>query len=98
MPCDQATFVKDVTYPDNSEVSAGSTFTKTWRLENTGSREWTSGNALVFINGASIGAASPVQLTGGTVAPGQNVDVSVVMKAPVDGGTYKGDWKLRIEH
>jgi hypothetical protein len=95
VPCDQAKFVKDVTYPDNSEVTAGSTFTKTWRLQNVGSCTWTSGYALVFTNGASMGAATPVQLTSGTVAPGKNVDVSVVMKAPVDSGTYRGDWKLR---
>jgi hypothetical protein len=95
LPCDQAAFVKDVTIPDNSEVTAGSTFTKTWRLQNAGSCTWTSGYSLVFVNGARMEAASPAQLTGGTVAPGQNVDVSVAMKAPADGGTYRGDWKLR---
>ena len=29
IPCNRASFVKDVTYADNSEVAAGATFTKT---------------------------------------------------------------------
>jgi peptidoglycan hydrolase-like protein with peptidoglycan-binding domain len=40
------------------------------------------------------GAASQ-QLTNGTVAPGQTIDVSVNLTAPAAAGTYKGNWKLR---
>src|SRR3989304_4012127 len=35
-----ATFVADVTIPDNSEVGAGTTFTKTWRVGNLGTCTW----------------------------------------------------------
>src|SRR5512146_2569559 len=34
--CDAAAFVADVTYPDGSNVSLGSNFTKIWRLKNIG--------------------------------------------------------------
>ena len=33
--CDNAYFVTDVTYPDNTVVTAGDNFTKTWRLKNS---------------------------------------------------------------
>lgn len=31
-----ASFVADVTIPDNTNVAGGTTFTKTWRVSNTG--------------------------------------------------------------
>ena len=34
--CDAAAFVSDVTYPDGSVVSRGTSFTKTWRLKTIG--------------------------------------------------------------
>jgi hypothetical protein len=39
--CDAAAFVSDVTYPDGSDVTLGSTFTKIWRLKNVGTCTWT---------------------------------------------------------
>ena len=95
IPCDRATFVEDVTYPDNKEVSGGTTFVKTWRLRNNGSCTWNSSYALVFDHGDAMGGPASAQLTTGTVAPGQLIDVSVTLKAPSTPGTYQGYWKLR---
>lgn len=95
IPCDRASFVKDVTIPDGEEMSPNENFTKTWRLKNTGSCTWTSGYALVFDSGDSMSGPASVQLTSGTVGPGGNVDISVNLKAPSSPGTYKGFWKLR---
>lgn len=94
LPCVRIKFVRDVTYPDNSEVSPGSTFVKTWRLQNDGSCTWTEAYALVFVGGDAMGAPASQPLPG-QVAPGQTVDVSVSLTAPLDGGTYRGDFKLR---
>ena len=94
-PCDRASFVKDVTYPDDSEVSVGTTFIKTWRLKNTGSCTWNSSYSLVFVEGDSMGAPAAVQLTTGTVAPGESVDVSVTLVAPTTVKTYQGKFQLR---
>jgi hypothetical protein len=96
--CDRATFEEDVTYPDNTEVSAGSTFVKTWRLKNNGNCTWNSSYFVVFDSGSSMlpsGSASSFQLTTGTVAPGEKVDVSITFKAPDNPGTYQGFWRLR---
>lgn len=95
IPCDRATFVEDVTYPDNTEVPGGTTFVKTWRLRNNGSCTWNSSYALVFDRGDAMGGPASAQLTTGTVAPGQVIDVSVTLKAPTTPGTYQGYWKLR---
>ena len=94
-PCDRVSFEKDVSVPDGTKKPAGSAFTKTWRLKNTGSCTWTSGYQLVFDHGDKMGGPPEAQLTSGTIAPGQTVDVSVNLTAPSNPGTYQGFWKLR---
>ena len=37
----QASFVRDVNYPDGTYVVPGTSFTKTWRLRNVGTQAWT---------------------------------------------------------
>jgi len=95
IPCDRGQFVKDVTVPDNTEIAAGSTFVKTWRLKNNGSCTWTSGYAVVFSSGDAMSGPSSTQLINGTVPPGSTIDVSVTLIAPATPGTYKGNWLLR---
>lgn len=97
LPCNQAKFVTDVTYPDGSLLTAGQTFLKTWRLMNGGTCTWTSGYQLMFDHGDPLGvpAGYAQSLTSGTVAPGQTVDVSVNLTAPATAGTYQGFWRLR---
>ena len=95
IPCNQADFVKDVNVPDGKVFDPGEDFTKTWRLKNIGSCSWTSGYDIVFDGGDSMDGPSSVQLTSGTVDPGETVDVSVDLTAPDDPGTYQGNWKLR---
>ncbi len=93
-PCDLVRFEKDVTYPDNSEVSPGQSFVKTWRLLNAGTCTWTTGYSLVLAGGDGMGAPAAVPLPG-NVAPGQTLDLSVTLTAPVQSGTYKGNFMLR---
>ena len=95
VPCDRATFMTDVSYPDNTEVGTGASFVKTWRLKNNGTCTWTSSYAIVFVRGDSMGGPASLQFTTGTVAPGQTVDVSVSLIAPASEGTFQGYWKLR---
>jgi len=94
-PCDQALFITDVTVPDGTIFAPGETFTKTWRLRNTGTCTWTSGYALIFQSGDVMGGPASTQLTTGTVGPGQTVDVSVELTAPNTAGEYQGFWRLR---
>jgi hypothetical protein len=97
IPCNLASFVTDVTYPDNTHVPPGQVFIKTWRIRNSGSCAWNSNYSLVFDHqdriGVSAGYSQP--LTTGSINPGQDVDLSVNLTAPLDPGTYTGYWRLR---
>src|SRR4030065_215642 len=95
IPCDRGQFVSDVSVPDNTEIGAGTTFVKTWRLKNNGSCTWTSGYALVFYSGDAMGGPPSSTITNGTVPPGSPTDISVSLIAPNTPGTYKGNWRLR---
>ncbi len=95
IPCDRGQFVSDVTIPDNTEIAAGTTFVKTWRIKNNGSCTWTSGYSLVFYSGDAMSGPASAPLTNGTVPPGSTVDISATFIAPTTPGTYKGLWRLR---
>ena len=95
IPCNRASFVEDITYPDNSEVPAGTNFTKTWRLKNNGSCTWTSGYSVIFDHGDRMNAPDWLQLTSGTVPPGGKLDFSMDLKAPGTPSTYQAFFKLR---
>lgn len=90
--CDQGQFVKDVTIDDGTNFTPGATFTKTWRIRNTGTCTW-SGYSLVFDSGDAMSGTSPIPM--GTVGPGQEVDLSVNLTAPATGGSYRGYWRIR---
>ena len=90
--CDLAQFVKDISIADGSIFAPGASFTKTWRLKNVGTCNW-SGYSLVFDNGDSMSGTSPTAI--GTVGPGQEVDLSVNLTAPAASGSYRGYWRIR---
>ena len=94
-PCNVATFVADVTIPDGSLFAPGQTFTKTWKLRNVGTCTWTSGYQLVFDRGDQMGGPVSQQLTTGSVAPGQDINISVNLTAPATLGAYRGYWRLK---
>lgn len=97
IPCDHVDFGNpiDVTIPDGTDLAPGASFKKIWRLKNGGSCTWTSGYQLVFVSGDNMSAPAAIQLTSGTVVPGQEIDVPVDLVAPNSGGTYRGYFKLR---
>ena len=87
-------FVSDVTIPDNTLMSPGESFAKTWRLSNCGNVAWGSGVTLQFSSGSQMGAPDSVPVA--SVAPGESVDISVDMVAPATAGTYRGEWYLQL--
>jgi len=91
---DRASFVSDVTVPDNTYLSPGQSFVKTWRLQNSGTCTWTADYALVFAGGHSMGGLSSVPLQH-PVPPDSTVDLSVSLTAPAGNGAYEGKWQLR---
>jgi hypothetical protein len=92
--CDWATYITDVTVPDGTIFAPGAQFTKTWRLQNTGTCSWTPSYALVFSNGNTLNGPTVVALAN-NVNPGQTVDISVNLTAPATEGSYRGYWLLR---
>ncbi len=92
------TFVSDVNVPDNTEIPAGQTFTKTWRVKNDGTCAWgpnQPASALVFTGGNSLGTPKQVALIG-AVQPGQTTDLSIQFTAPSQPGTYISQWMLLV--
>jgi hypothetical protein len=92
--CDWVSFIKDVSIPDGTKLTAGETFTKTWRLKNRGTCTWTPDYTLVFTSGDPMGSTTAVHLSG-NVYSGQTVDVSVTLTAPAKRGNYTGYWMIR---
>jgi len=95
----RAQFLGDVTIPDNTNIAAGSSFVKTWRVRNDGTCSWGSNGyalrSLVFYNGDHLGMFNSIALPG-EVPPGSVVDLSVNMIAPQNPGVYRSEWMLSI--
>ncbi|MFZ6026136.1 MAG: NBR1-Ig-like domain-containing protein [Chloroflexota bacterium] len=91
---DNATYVKDVTIPDNTVIDPGAKFTKTWQFRNSGSSNWTTQYELVWVSGDQMGNTASVNVPM-DVPAGQTVDISVELTAPTADGTYKGFWRMR---
>ncbi len=89
----RASYVADVTIPDDSELAPGADFVKTWRIRNSGTCSWEAGTQLIYTSGELLGAPAAVSVP--ATAPNTPVDVSVTMKAPLTPGTYRSNWQLR---
>lgn len=94
--CDSAAAGRpiDVTIPDDTIIPAGTSFTKTWRLVNTGSCPWTPDYAVVWFSGDRMGPIE-VQNLPRRVETGQSIDITVDMTAPDEAGVRQSYWKLR---
>lgn len=84
----------DVTIPDDTVLQPGQAFTKIWKLENAGSCTWSQDYAAVFVYGDTMGAMEVVPLAS-YVEPGKSVEIAIEMVAPIQSGSYQGNWKLR---
>jgi len=91
--CYGLSYVKDVTIPDNTKMTPGQSFTKTWQVSNTGTCNWEPGFIFNIVGGESM---SGVAVTlNQTVEPGRQYEFSVPMIAPIDQtGEIKGTWRL----
>ena len=89
---DSAIFVEDVNYPDHSQLDSGETFTKTWKLQNTGSCAWT-GYTVAFVSGDDLGAPESVAVP--ETEASSTVEVSMDLTAPAEDGAYTANFELR---
>jgi hypothetical protein len=83
----------DVTIEDNTLMQPGEKFTKVWRLVNVGTCTWTRQYRAVWFFGTKLGDAL-LMLMPEDIAPGESVDITVDMVAPLEPGTYQSNWKL----
>jgi len=90
----EAQFVRDVSYPDRSAVGVGKTLVKTWLVKNSGVTNWPVGTKLVFTRGDRNLAVEPEFPVTQPVAPGASVEVSVVLRTPMEGGRYSVVFQL----
>jgi hypothetical protein len=90
--CYGLTFVSDVTIQDNTQMQAGRSFTKTWKVQNSGSCAWDAGFKFQNTGGDSMGA-SAVTLPA-SVASGATYEISVPMTAPTTSGTFRSNWRM----
>ena len=89
-----AVFVADVTIPDDSEIVMGESFTKVWRVKNTGDVAWDSGFSLVHTDGSAMGVADrqrPLPIT----PPGETAEISIRFRAPRQPGSHFSDWRFQ---
>lgn len=88
-----ASFVSDVTIPDNSEIGGDTRFVKTWRLLNTGTCVWAEDYTLSYYAGDRMFSPESVPLA--LTYPGKTLDISVPLKVPNTVGTYKGYFVIK---
>ncbi|HJR81825.1 MAG TPA: CAP domain-containing protein [Anaerolineales bacterium] len=88
-----ASFVMDVTIPDNSDVVGGAIFTKTWRVRNTGTCVWGPGYRLEHYSDEQMGVITPVQFD--VAYPGEEVEISVDLRAANSLGTHRGNFVIK---
>ena len=86
-------YVADITIPDGHQVSKGSSFTKTWRIRNTGTCPWTKDFIFGYVSGERMDGAD--SFLPATVYPGDSLDISINMTAPSNPGSYQGNWQLK---
>lgn len=92
--CYNMTFVSDVTIPDNTPVTPGQTFTKTWKVINNGSCAWDAGFKFAFTSGEQMGGVTYTLPT--AVAVNATIDLSIAMTAPTNRtGALRGNWRMQ---
>ncbi len=91
--CYSMAFVSDVTIPDNTAVTPGQVFTKTWKVVNNGSCAWDAGFKFASTGGDAMSGA-PYTLPS-AVAVNATVDISIAMTAPSNKtGAIRGNWRM----
>lgn len=91
-PCfNNLEFVSDITIPDGTAVSAGSTIDKQWLVNNSGACNWDSSYRLKWIGGDPMGANQEQFLH--PARAGRQVTIRILFTAPTAEGTYESAWQ-----
>ncbi len=91
--CYSSKYIADVTIPDGTKLKNTEAFSKTWKVRNDGSCNWTDDTVLVYVGGTKM--SSPDSVKVGKVVSSTEVEVSVSLTAPDQYGNYTGLWQLK---
>ncbi len=92
---DEASFLADVTVADGTQMQAGQTFRKTWRIRNSGTTTWDGRYKLVPADGDHMSGPDEVMLPTVPIQPGQTVNLTIRLTAPDAAGRHRSVWQLR---
>jgi hypothetical protein len=100
---DSSQYVMDLTDDDKNgtappKVQQGQSFTKGWRIRNSGTCTWNNQYRLNYVGGNNKAAQMDGQpaYVSGSVAPGQTYDFYVNLKAPSGvTGVEQGRWQMQ---
>ena len=91
--CYSMAYVSDVTIPDNTAVTPGQSFTKTWKVVNNGSCAWDAGFKFAFVTGDAMSGTTYTLPS--AVPVNAIVEISIAMIAPTNKtGAVRGDWRM----
>ena len=89
----EALFIADVSIPDDTVLSAGEAFVKTWQIRNEGTCTWNASYKLVFSSGEQMNSALSIPLS--ETPPEETLNISVDLVAPINNGSYTGIYQLQ---
>ena len=88
-----ASFVSDVTIPDDTEWPAGALFEKRWSILNSGDTAWPVGTTLVQVGGWK--SDSPTEAKVPLALPGETVEIALHgVQAPTQEGDHMSFWRV----
>ncbi len=87
-----ASLVREVNYPDGSQLRARQSFTKSWALQNNSNCTWRNAR-LVFLSGYLLAGRSPQPVA--DLGPNGSVEINLNLVAPAVPGTFPGVWRLQ---
>jgi hypothetical protein len=86
-------FVTDVSVPDNTEFAPGESFSKVWRVRNSGTCKWGEGFLLAYLSDDRMDGPGAVDVP--PKDPEGTVDLRVDLVAPSTPGSHRSTWRLR---
>jgi hypothetical protein len=90
--CYRLSYVSDVGIQDNTSMTPGQTFTKTWKVRNSGTCAWDAGFKFAFTGGDAMGGVTYTLPS--SVPANAEIDISVNMTAPNKTGPVRGNWRI----
>jgi hypothetical protein len=90
----KAEFIDFLSMSNNSRLEPGVYFTQVWRIRNTGSCTWTPDYQFVFEDGDQMNSPDVTPLSK-EVPPGQTIDISLLMRTPMEANTYTSNWMIK---